>query len=71
LIGVVGVLVEPALVYGEIFQLTEAIGGLAAHLGFLLDGFRADRAHPLPHRPDTPAGAALTLASHNAMTVDP
>jgi hypothetical protein len=46
LIGVVGVLVEPALVYGEIFQLTEAIGGLAAHLGFLLDGFRADRAQP-------------------------
>jgi AcrR family transcriptional regulator len=39
------------------------------HLGFLLDGFRADRAHPLPHPPLAPRQvhrAMLTLGRRSA-----
>jgi AcrR family transcriptional regulator len=44
------------------------------HLGFLLDGFRADRAHPLPQPPLTPRQvyrAMLTLGRRSAGTAQP
>jgi AcrR family transcriptional regulator len=44
------------------------------HLGFLLDGFRADRAHPLPRPPLAPRQvyrAMLTLGRRSAGTAQP
>ena len=41
------------------------------HLGLLLDGFRAERAHPLPQPPLSPPKvyrAMLTLARHSTGT---
>ena len=56
----------------RILQAGHAAGAPDAwqrHLGFLLDGFRADRAHPLPQPPLSPRQvhrAMLTLGRHAA-----
>jgi AcrR family transcriptional regulator len=56
----------------RILQAVRAAGAPDAwrrHLGFLLDGFRADRAHPLPHPPLAPRQvhrAMLTLGRRSA-----
>jgi AcrR family transcriptional regulator len=58
----------------RILQAVRAAGAPGAwrrHLGFLLDGFRADRAHPLPEPPLAPRQvyrAMLTLGRRSAGT---
>jgi AcrR family transcriptional regulator len=60
----------------RILQAVRAAGAPDAwrrHLGFLLDGFRADRAHPLPEPPLTPRQvyrAMLVLGRRSAGTTN-
>ena len=60
----------------RVLQAVRAAGAPDAwrrHLGFLLDGFRADRAHPLPEPPLSPRQvyrAMLTLGRRSAGSTD-